>query len=206
MEQPCKGETKEYLIELFSQRVFYYVHTYKGDCIMKPCVLSRKGNWFLSTPYVIFFDENMELEPYGRCVRWEELFDGWIEANARVKHIEKLYNNCFWRRPYVTIETLEKYKGEMVRIEKKINEGLKEYPNFLGIDFCDVGANGIQVSGHHKDINNHVYGDQLTIKYDFTNKNEVIDEFINMWKSLDTPDEVQKYKDFLDLGNKYGWD
>lgn len=206
MEQPCKGATREQLLDLFSQRIFYYVSANKSDRNMKPCILDREGAWHPTTPYVVFFNKEMQLEPFTQCVRWENLYDGWEEANKQIKHIDRLYTKGFWRKPFVSVSTLEKFKGEMVRIEKLINKGLKDYPNFLGIDFCDVSANGIQIRGHHKAITTHTYGNQPTIKYDFTNKNEVIDEFIEMWKQLDTPDEVKSYTDFIDFGNKYGWD
>lgn len=209
MVKPCKGATRKQLLELFGQRVFYHVHHgHKGvgDANLKPCILSRVCEWDADHPAVVYFDDNMSLQNYSAYARWEDLYDGWEEASKEIKHINKLYTKGFWRSPYVTIETLEKFKGEMVRIEKLINKGLEDYPNFLGIDFCDVNANGIQIRGHHKAITTHTYGNQPTIKYDFTNKNEVIDEFIEMWIQLDTPDEVKRYKGFIDFGNKYGWD
>ncbi len=207
MVRPCKGATQKQLLELFSQRVFYHVTGGKNiEPNLKPCVLSKTHEWNEEHPIVVYFDDEMCLQKYSAFARWEDLYDGWEEADKQVKHINKLYTKGFWRKPYVKRETLEKFKGEMVRIEKLINEGLKDYPNFLGIDFCDVNANGIQVRGHHKEITTHTYGNQPTIKYDFTNKNEVINDFIEMWKELDVPDEVRRYKDFIDFGNKYGWD
>ena len=205
MEQPCKGATRKQLLDLFSQRIFYYVGGVPNAVIMA-CVLSKKSEWTPNNPAVNFFDNNMHLSDYDAFVKWDNLYDGWNEADKYCKHLNKLFTKGFWRRPFVTVNTLEKFKGEMVRIEKLINKGLEEYPNFLGIDFCDVNANGIQVRGHHKEITTHTYGDQPTIKYDFTNKDEVITEFIDMWKRLDTTEEVLKYKRFIDFGNKYGWD
>lgn len=206
MEQPCKGASRERLLELFKKRVFYYVNESKGGYYLKPCVLDREGAWHPSTPYIICFDENMSLENFKICVGWENLFDSWNEAEKRVEHIEKLFTKGFYKKPFVTISTLEKYKGEMVRIEKLINERLKDYPNFLGIDFCDVNAHGIQITGHHKEIKHYVFGSQPTIKYDFANKEEVITEFVEMWKEKDTPSSVSKYKKFIEIGESLGWD
>ena len=209
MVQPCKGASREKLLELYSKRIFYYIG---GDARSKkgvsfePCILSRDSEWTTDKPRILFFDEDMC--PF-RCdmqARWENLYDSWTEAEKKVNHIKKLYSKGFWRKPYVSIDTLEKYKGEMVRIEKLINKGLKDYPNFLGIDFCDVHANGIQVRGHHKEIEKYIYGMQPTIKYDFTNKNEVISDFIEMWKHEDTPEELKRIKEFLKSGEKYGWE
>lgn len=114
--------------------------------------------------------------------------------------------NEFYMKPYVRKEILEQYKDEMLEIENEINKQLKEYPNFLGIDFCDVGAYGIQIRGHHKDISKYTFGSQPTIKYDFSNKEDVIRKFVSMWKHQDTPEEVMSFKRFIADGEKYGWD
>ena len=52
----------------------------------------------------------------------------------------------------------------------------------------------------------YTVGDQPTIKYDFSNIEEVILEFIDMWRKNDRPDSVRKYQEFLSWGEKYGWD
>lgn len=112
----------------------------------------------------------------------------------------------FWRKPYVKQQTLIEHKDDLLKIEKQINDGLKDYPNFLGIDFCDVSAGGIQIRGHHKAIKGYSYGSQPTIKYDFSNKDEVAQDFIEMWKSEDTPSKVRHFQNFIEMGEKYGWD
>ena len=88
----------------------------------------------------------------------------------------------------------------------EINTALKDYPNFDGVDFCDVGANGIQIRGHHKQIGGYTYGSQPTIKEDLSNITEATQEFIDMWKAEDTPMKVLKFKEFISFGEKYGWD
>lgn len=210
MERPHKDITQKELLDLYKQRVFYHILKHsKGQGVLKakPCILSRNSAWNPLHPMVTYFDEDMRLcEGSDKYAEWQDLYDGWEEADKFVKHIDKLYTKGFWRRPYVTIDTLEKYKGEMVKIEKRINEELKEYPNFLGIDFCDVSAYGIQVRGHHKQILTHTFGKQPTINYDFTNKEQVIQDFVQMWKVNDTPEDVIRYKDFIYFGNKYGLD
>ena len=50
-------------------------------------------------------------------------------------------------------------------IESQINKCLCGFENFQGIDFCNVGAGGIQIRGHHKQIKGFTYGSQPTIKY-----------------------------------------
>ena len=206
MEQPCEGKTKEEMLKLYKQRVFYYIQTSKNGCRMRPCILDKESIWKPSEPRVVLFDDDMRLGILRKYVFWDELYDSWNDARSRIEHIDKLYNTDFWIRPYVEVETLEKHKDEMVEIEKLIKEGLKNYSNFLGIDFCDVNCNGIQIRGHHKEITSHAFGVQPTLKYDFTNKDEVIHDFIEMWKINDVPEEVESYKRFLRFGNKYGWD
>ena len=208
MERPCKGSTREQLLEIFHDRVFYHLRIYNNNYIIRPCILDANGSWHPDTPYVVFFDvdKDWKLEPFTNAVGWERLFDSWEEAQRHYKHLDRLYNKGFWQKPFVEPHILEKYKGEMIRIEKLINEGLKDYPNFLGIDFCDVHANGIQIRGHHKEVARYIFGSQPTIYYDFTNKSEVIDEFLEMWKQNDTPEEVKRFKQFIADGEKYGWD
>ena len=209
MDQPCRGTTREQLLKKYRNRIFYHLKTTRkgyGDLSIKPCILARDCAWDVDLPLIRCFDDEMNLMSYSQFAHWEELYENWNDVDAKKKHIEKLYTKGFSKKPFVTIETLEKHKGEMVKIEKLITEGLKDYENFKGIDFCDVGANGIQIRGKHKQITGHTYGQQPTIKYDFTNKNEVVSEFIEMWKLYDTPEEIKRYKDFLQFGEKYGWD
>lgn len=92
------------------------------------------------------------------------------------------------------------------RIREYVHEELRDYENFMGLDFCDVGADGIQIRGHHKELENYTFGEQYTIKYDFSNWAEAMYSFIRMWKEYDNPDYLQKYKEFLSDGEKYGWD
>ena len=114
--------------------------------------------------------------------------------------------NEFQRKPYVRQDTLNKYKDTMLYIQNKISDFLYDHENFDGIDFCDVSANGIQIRGHHKEIGGYTYGAQITIKYDFSNIEEVADEFVEHWKQLDNPSDVARYKSFLADGERYGWD
>lgn len=126
-----------------------------------------------------------------------------MELNDNQKSI---YSATFKYKPYLSEEKLANNFDELLLIERSIEKKLKNYPNFLGIDFCDVNAKGIQIRGHHSQISGYSYGDQPTIRYDFSNYVDVIDEFVNMWVEQDTPENVKKYKDFIYQGQKYGWD
>lgn len=107
---------------------------------------------------------------------------------------------------YILDSYYEHYRKIFEAAIAEINEGLKEYSNFDGVDFSDVGANGIQIRGHHKEIKGRTYGTQPTIKYDLSNITDTVSEFIEMWKQEDTTQKVNDYKRFLELGDKYGWD
>ena len=204
MVQPCKKASREKLLELYRNRVFFYVSDNTQQ--IQLCILDREHSWNPATPFVTMLNDDFTLSSFSQCVGWDMLYDGWEEADKRVKHIEKLYTKSFYKKPIVSILTLEKYKGELVKIEKEISERLKEYPNFLGVSFCDVHAGGIQILGYHKEIKNHTYGNVITIAYDFSNKDEVANEFVEMWKAQDNPESVNKLKFILDYGDKYGWD
>jgi len=103
-------------------------------------------------------------------------------------------------------DVLSEHQNDFDYIEESICTQLSEYENFDGIDFCDVGANGIQIRGFHKKVGDYTYGDQPTIKYDFSNIEEVITEFVEMWKAQDNPAKLNSYLSFIYWGEKYGWD
>jgi hypothetical protein len=107
---------------------------------------------------------------------------------------------------YLHEEIYEKHKNDFIKIQNEITEQLKDYPNFNGIDFCDVSAGGIQIRGHHININGYSYGDQPTIEYDFSNVDECIKQFVKKWKEYDNPDNYRLFIKFIENGEKYGWD
>lgn len=105
----------------------------------------------------------------------------------------------------MALEMLEEHFIDLMYIESEINKCLSAFENFQGIDFCNVGAGGIQIRGHHKQIKGYTYGSQPTIKYDFSNIEEVICEFIDMRRRSDTEQKIAKEKEFIYYGEKYGW-
>ena len=107
---------------------------------------------------------------------------------------------------YLIPEIAEKYMDKFIYIQNKIAEKLKDYPNFNGIDFNDVSAGGIQIRGHHIEINRYTYGDEITLNYDLTNMDACIDKFVEMWKKIDNPDCLREFRYFIKQGEQYGWD
>lgn len=115
-------------------------------------------------------------------------------------------NNKFDYVPYINEGTLSAFKNLLMDIQNIIHEGLKDYPNFLGIQFVDVHAGGIQIRGFHKEINGHSYGSQVTIDYNMVNAYDCAEKFISEWKKADTVDKVKHFKEFIRMGEEYGWD
>lgn len=106
---------------------------------------------------------------------------------------------------YLHEDVYKEHMNDFIYINKQITNRLKDYPNFNGIDFCDVHAGGIQIRGRHKKFPTHTFGDQITIQYDFSNIEQAINDFAEMWKYFDEPDYIKEYKQFLTDGEKYGW-
>lgn len=199
---PKEGTTKEQFNRNFLNRVFYHYSINNNS--IRPCIISD-GYYDSIHVDVRFFNSEWILSKSTNMVSWELLFESYQEAARYDKHIKKLYSG-FFAKPYINTGILEKHKGQLCYIEKEIGKNLKSYPNFKGIDFCDVHAGGIQIRGHHKDIKNYCFGEQITIKYDFSNYKDAITQFVDMWKSLDNDSFISGYKSFLADGEKWGWD
>lgn len=112
----------------------------------------------------------------------------------------------FQYEPYMKDQLLEENYDKLIKIESEIKEQLSNFDNFNGIDFCDVSAGGIQIRGHHKDVKGYTYGDQVTIKYDFSNYENAIDKFVDIWKKTDVAENLKGYKRFLADGARWGCD
>lgn len=199
MKVPFNGNVKtELLTRFYKDKIFYYVSSITGVelCDIQECKIKRSSDSLI----VSFIGKD-----YGQYVSWENLFLDYEEAKKEMNYRNDLKTTGFFITPFVSLEKLKKNKKEMLFIEKKINEELKDFPNFLGIDFCDVNANGIQIRGHHKEIKKYVYGNQPTIKYDFSNYKEIIVEFVEMWKKLDNDKNIYEEKKYIRLGESNNW-
>lgn len=108
--------------------------------------------------------------------------------------------------PYLNKPTLDAFSNLLLDLQHIIHEGLSDYPNFLGIQFVDVSAGGIQIRGFHKDVDGHNYGEQTTIKYDMSNAYEAASDFISYWKASDNDDSIRFMKEFFKQCEEYGYD
>lgn len=108
--------------------------------------------------------------------------------------------------PYMSKVMLDTFENLLLDIQDIIHDGLKDYPNFLGVQFIDVSAGGIQIRGFHKQVSGHSYGKQVTIKYDMSNAYDCADAFIEGWKASDTDKAIKATLSFIKEGEEYGWD
>ncbi len=182
--------------------------TSKNLFIVKETV---KDNWIVEEVTVTTLRIGYNICPMIKTARGEVMtkWDHLFETEEEAQETANLYNEtikCFDHVPLVDIKKLVANRETLIDIQNKINEKLKNHPNFDSIDFCDVGANGIQIRLHHKQIKNYTLSEQATLKYDLSNMKEVIDESVENFIKFDTKDNIRGYKEFLAWGDKYGWD
>lgn len=189
---------KEWQEEVEKNEYYFLVESYGGK--ITKGILANTYNFFRP------FNENGELEKFSKSFNHKDLFKDLINAEKRARYLNKLYFKLFKHQPFLNEEILSTNLSKLLEIDKSITDQLSEYPNFDGIDFCDVSAGGIQIRGHHKEISGYTYGSQPTIKYDFSNYKECISDFIDMWKHQDNEKSVSSQKRFIEQGEKYGWD
>lgn len=203
-ESSCEWKEK---VEAWQKRVaenqgeiFWYVSSSKsGPSDVKKCVLSD------SYEMIRFFGDDGELKNWSQGFKENNLFENEIEAQDRFDNLKRLYLETFKFKPFLSEEVITSHLKELKFIESEITNKLTNFLNFLGIDFCDVSANGIQIRGHHKEVDGYTYGTQPTIKYDFSNYRDCVDEFVHMWIQQDTPERVRSELRFIADGKKYGW-
>ena len=209
MKTPFNGAVAyRLLIKRYAKQVLYRIKTDNNKSPywkVVPCLLAECPYFgTIERPEVCDFDKSWRLSRNRAQCSWDNIFMTYEEAYKESKRRNGLYIG-FDRIPYVGYDILENYKNDLLNIERSIKNELSDYDSFVGIDFTDVSAGGIQIRGHHKDVSGFTYGDQITINYDFSNKDEVVDDFVSMWKSCDTKAGVQQYNSFLEQGMRYGW-
>lgn len=128
------------------------------------------------------------------------------EKLARKERLDKYCKENFYSRPSMRDEELEVYKEDLAAIEKEINEKLKDQKGFRGIDFGRNADGNIYIRGFHSEVQGYSYGNQAVVSNTFEDKQEVIDNFVEMWKENDAKEKVDQYKRFIENGERYGWD
>lgn len=203
MQIPFDGKKSyQYIYKHYKNTPLWIVHKDKfGIGKVKKCYLYSIGN--LKIPIIMYKDG--ALNGMYTPVTWEMLYTSEDSANEELKAFQKLYSENFDFKPYINPQTMSQYRDTLLEIQDTIHFYLKDFPNFLGIDFCDVSAFGIQIRGYHKNTLPYTFI-QTVLKYDFSNKEEATQNFIGMWKLNDVPKVVTEYQEFLAEGEKYGWD
>lgn len=120
------------------------------------------------------------------------------EINSKIR--------SFWYVPYVDTEYLIANYKTLKDIENAIDKELCRYSNYNGIDFCDVSAGGIQIRLHHKGIGGYTVGQQFTLEYDLSNRNEAIGFVVSEFERIDDNKYISDMKDFIRVGEATNWD
>lgn len=100
---------------------------------------------------------------------------------------------------YVSPETLSAHCEDLERIEEAIEQALESYPNFDGIEFFDADPRGIRVGTYHKEISGYYIGEQLILRQDFSNQDEIINSVIEQFKALDNEEFIDNQKRFIEF-------
>lgn len=144
------------------------------------------------------------MEPFSQGFLWENIFLDYEEAKKTAKaRNTRLFS--FRHEPFISDKMLEEHYDDFKRTETLIDKLLSGFENYDGIDFCDVQASGIQVRIHHKCIRGYTYGQQKTIRYDFSNINEIPFDVVREFIRIDEPSAILSEQDFIREGEKYGW-
>ncbi len=211
MKIPFDGKVNSKLMrKALEKKHFFYVNGNTKDGVsIITCVLSD-ADFDVENPLfkivTTYEDGSEHISDISYMLDWNMMFDSYGDAKVVVDEYEESIKD-FDFRPYITLYDLLAHKKDFMHIQKKIHEELSDYPNFIGIDFTDVNADGgIQVRGRHKSINGYTFGKQPTINYDFSNIDDVIEDFVSSWKKADNQEYVDSFNRFLEMGQKYGWD
>ena len=193
------------VIKRYKDVMFYYVKPNLKTSLytIESCFLTTEGyhpTYFGLIPFI-----NGEKQKYSHMFDWKNLYKSYEEAYEEIKKRNKILKS-FRHKPYVNYFCLEQHYDDFRYIENTIDKLLTNLENYNGIDFFFVFAGGIQVRIHHKAIKGYTYGDQKTIKYDFSNFKEIPLQVVEEFLKIDNPEAISKQQEFIRMGEKYGWD
>ena len=110
----------------------------------------------------------------------------------------------FDNQPFLSDDYQNQY-FKLVFAQEKVKSRLKNRPNFAGIVFSDVSASGIQIKAKNKQVP-YITMSDATIKYDFSNIDEAVDECVKGFIETDNEKSTTSALQFYNDGCKYGWD
>lgn len=129
-----------------------------------------------------------------------ETYEEALKIKEEYEELRKYFNANFIKYKWV----MEHY-NELSKLKKELDKLVEKYENLVGYDFCDVSAGGVQIRLKHKEIKNYTFGRQITIKYDCSNINEVLDLVEKAWVEDDTEENVNFDKRMIADCEKWGW-
>ena len=110
----------------------------------------------------------------------------------------------FDNQPFLNDDYQNQY-FKLILAQEKVKNRLKDRPNFAGITFSDVSAGGIQIKASNKQVP-YITMSDATIKYDFSNIDEAVDECVEGFVKTDNEKSIKSALQFYNDGCKYGWD
>lgn len=122
-----------------------------------------------------------------------------------MNHTIKNYKEYgFDNQPFLSDDYKDQY-FKLVLAQEKVKSRLKNRPNFASITFNDVGASGIQIQAKNKQVP-YISISDATIKYDFSNIDEAVDECVKGFIETDNEKSTTSALQFYNDGCEYGWD
>lgn len=104
------------------------------------------------------------------------------------------------------VEDYQKKANEIrVAIENKMNS----FENFDSISISsgkDDDATVLSIYSFNKKIKGYFFGKRIKVNMNNYTVEEVVEKFEKNWIEFDTPEKIKDKNDFINLGNKFGWD
>ena len=106
---------------------------------------------------------------------------------------EKIIKSCWEKIARDFLKNVDKYpfnfKELLNRARQKIIINLQD-KGLIKVVFNDVSAEGIQISGIHKNATSY-YFLRFTVFYDLSNLDEVVKNFIIKWEEIDNKNFIK---------------
>ena len=122
-----------------------------------------------------------------------------------MNHSIKNYKEYGFDNPPFLNDDYQNQYFKLVLAQEKVKDRLKDRPNFAGVMFSDVSAGGIQIKASNKQVP-YITMSDATIKYDFSNIDEAVDDVVNQFLSTDNEENIKSANDFFKTSMEYGWD
>ena len=104
---------------------------------------------------------------------------------------------------------VEGYQKKADDIRVAIENKMDSFENFDSISISsgkDDDAIILSIHSINKKIKGYFFGKCVKVNMDNYTVEEVIDRFEKNWLEFDTPEKIKERNDFINLGNKFGWD